>query len=361
MEPQAATPTGAEAQPRPQQTEAPSPQDRIKSYLMAESGEPAQAKPAPAERAEPQAEASKEPPQAAEEPDSEASQEVEAPEAETEQTFETLSQLAEGLGWDSDKIMDLAVATKIDGKEGTVKLRDAIKSFQLESHLTQKLMAHSNEVKSFQEQANRQVQELTQRTQYLGHAHTLANELLHAEFATTNWDQLRAEDPLAFNAKTVEFQDRQRKIQQLASQLGAERQRTAQQEEAAQKAYLSEQSRLLEAKIPEWADSAKQAKEIAEIIPEAHAAYGFNEDEIRSVVDHRHLLALRDAMQWRKLQKSKPATLNKIKSAPKLLKPGTPQSRAAQQGLQTKQHQARLRETGKVRDATPLLKKLIFQ
>lgn len=352
----------AEAQPRP--AEAASPQARIKSYLMAESGEPAQ--PKPAERTEARAEApaaaeaSKEP-QAADGDESEASQEVEATETETEQTFETLSQLADGLGWDSDRIMDLAVATKIDGKEGSVKLRDAIKSFQLEGHLNQKLTAFADEKKAFESEALRTATELRGRVQYMSDAVSLAERLLHGEFAGTKWDELRAADPATYNAKAVEFQDRQQKIKQLADQIGQERARLGEEDAKSQATRFAEEQRLLETKLPEWTDKAKAQKDIDSMSKSLTEAYGISKEEILGLTDHRMILAARDAWKWQELQKSKPATLNKIKTAPKLLKPGTPQSRAAQQGLQTKQYQSRLRETGKVRDATPILRKLIFQ
>jgi 2,3-bisphosphoglycerate-independent phosphoglycerate mutase len=89
-------------------------------------------------------------------------------------------------------------------------------------------------------------------------------------------------------------------------------------------------------------------------------AYGLTEQEIRSSTDHRLILVARDAMRWQKLQKSKPATLNKVRAAPKLIKPGSQQSRTATEGLQFKKGQDNLRRTGKIQDATPLLKKLLF-
>lgn len=361
MEPEAA-PT-AEAQPRPAQAEAPSPQSRIKSYLIAQSEpEPAPRKPAQSPREEHEQEAATQADQA--EPEETEAEEAPAEQEATEETeakYESVNELAEALGWDIDKILDMDASTKIDGKESKAKIRDLIKSYQLESHLTNKLQAHSNEVKAFQEQATRQVQELAQRTQYLQHAQSLAEQLLHAEFATTNWDQLRAEDPAAYNSKTVEFQDRQRKIQQLASQLGAERQRTAQQAEADQQSYLAEQSRLLEAKVPEWADGARQQKEIAEMIPVLTERYGITEQRLRSEMDHGMLLAARDLWLYRKLVDSKPAILNKVKNAPRLLKPGTPQSQASKQGLQLKSDMARLKSTGKVRDSISVFKRLLSQ
>ena len=65
-------------------------------------------------------------------------------------------------------------------------------------------------------------------------------------------------------------------------------------------------------------------------------------------------------MKWHQLQKSKPKTLNKVKAAPKLLKPGAQQSRAVVEGLAHKRESDTLRRTGKARDAVPLLKRALF-
>lgn len=76
--------------------------------------------------------------------------------------------------------------------------------------------------------------------------------------------------------------------------------------------------------------------------------------------DHRHALVVRDAWKWHQLQASKPAVLNKVRAAPKLLKPGSPQSKAAQQSLATNKDRDRLKQTGRVSDAAKLLKSRIF-
>jgi hypothetical protein len=89
-------------------------------------------------------------------------------------------------------------------------------------------------------------------------------------------------------------------------------------------------------------------------------AYGITEPEVRAWVDHRGLLMARDAVKWQKLQKSKPATLNKVRTAPKLIRPGSQQSRTSQKGLEFQKGQAQLRRTGKVQDAIPLLKQALF-
>ena len=52
--------------------------------------------------------------------------------------------------------------------------------------------------------------------------------------------------------------------------------------------------------------------------------------------------------------------LAKVKAAPKLLKPGTQQSRAAVDKLAGDRERMRLRQSGRVADAVPALKRALF-
>lgn len=366
MTDQAATPTGgAEVSARPDAsatTSEPSIHDRLKAHLAppsptaGEVAKPAKApevaeKPAPAETDDDETEI---------EIEAEAKQGDAQTAEETEAAYESLSDLAEALGWDLDKIMDLEASTKIDGKEGKARLRDLIKSHQLEGHLNQKLMTHAEEKKAFETERQNFLQTSQQKLQRLDAGLQVAQKLLEGEFAQVDWQNLQTTDPLSFNQQYVAFQQRQAQLNQIASQLGQERQQAQQQAAQQQQAYLQDQMKLMETKIPEWADAKVRERDIADLAVVAHQAYGITKDEVERLTDHREILVLRDAWKWQKLQKSKPATLNKVKTAPRLLKPGTTQSRAEQVASSLKEGKAKLRQTGSLSDAKPLLKNLLF-
>ncbi len=268
--------------------------------------------------------------------------------------------MAEGLGWNLDKILGLKAKTKIDGKEGTATLRDLIKSYQLEGHLNQKLMTHADELKAFESKRQTFAQESQHKLMQMDAALQVATKMLQGEFAQVNWQQLQDENPLEFNQRYVQFQQRQAQLNQIADTLGQERKQSESKAAAERQAYLAEQMRLLETKVPEWADSKHREKEIAEMSPVMKDKYGISEQEIRGLSDHRELLILRDAWQWQRLQQQKPVITNKVKVAPKLIKPGTTQSKAALDSLQLQGDRKKLAASGKVRDATPVLKKLLF-
>lgn len=279
---------------------------------------------------------------------------------EAEASYSSFSDLAEALGWEVDRLYDLEASTKIDGKEGKAKFRDLLKSYQLEGHLNQKLMTHADEKKAFETERQNYLTERQSQIQQLQRVQQIAVRLLDGEFAGTKWDDLATTDPVTFNAKKVDYQHRKEAIQYLDNLIAQEESAAKQKADAQQAAYLDEQRKLLETKVPEWNDKAKRDKDVADMAATFSEAYGITEADLKAIADHRAFLPLRDAMKWLRLQKSKPAVVNKVKTAPKLLKPGTQQSRAAQDGLQIQKDRELLRKTGKVQDAARVLKRQIF-
>jgi hypothetical protein len=365
---QAATPTGgAEVSARPQETSAPaSVHDRLKAAIFtAPEPQPDPERPAVNESAvAEQIEAKESEPAKAEAPEPEVEsepQEAARDDAQPEAELNSVEELAEALGWDLDKVLGLDVKTKIDGKESKQRLRDIIKSHQLEGHLNQKLMTHAEEKKAFETERQNFIQTSQHKLQQVDAAVQIATKMLEGEFSKVDWQALQDTDPLTFNQKYVEFQQRQAQLNNIANLLGQERSTAQQQAAAQQQAYLQEQMQLMETKIPEWGEKARREKDLTEMAPVFKDTYGITEQELRGLSDHRELLVIRDAWQWQKLQKAKPAIVNKVRTAPKLLKPGTPQSKAANDNLQLQQAGQRLRASGKLSDATPVLKKLLFR
>jgi hypothetical protein len=363
---QAATPTGAEASARADVSapkETPSVHDRLKAYLSPTEEAPANTPAKPEATAEQASTAASDKP-LVDEPEeaAPAAEEVETAEEVTEEPVDIrdLNTLAEATGLELDKLMDLDIPTKIDGKAGTARLRDLIKSHQLEGHLNQKLMTHAETVKAFEAEAARKAGEIKTRVEQLSQAVGLTQKLLDGEFADVNWPELQRTDPAKFQAMYGAYTMRLDGIRQLNGQVMQEQERASASQKAAQEAYLADQAKLLDSKVPEWSDKGKRDKDVTEMVATLRDAYGLTEEEVRSTADHRLILIARDAARWQKLQKSKPAVLNKVKAAPKLLKPGTQQSQAAQNNFIAQKERERLRSTGKVSDAKAPLKRLLF-
>lgn len=353
MDTEAATQTGAETSERSDVSQ-PSIEERLAAHLNPpepEQTETVNRADSNAPEKPGQAEATEDKTEAATEDESQ-------DDALTQAQLSSIAELAEATGLELDKLFDLDIPTKVDGKEGTARLRDLIKSYQLESHLNQKLMAHADEKKAFEAEAQRKVQEYQQRVGQLNQAVTLAQKILDGEFADVNWQELQRTDPSAFQAQYGAYQMRLDGIRQLASVVQQESQQSQAKAETDYKSYLAEQQKLLDSKLPEWSNKATREKDIAEMATVLGESYGITKEELHSLADHRQILIARDATKWRQLQKSKPAIVNKVKDAPKLLKPGTTQSRAAQDALIFKQNRDKLRKSGSTNDAAQALKAL---
>ena len=120
--------------------------------------------------------------------------------------------------------------------------------------------------------------------------------------------------------------------------------------------YLDEQKRLAATKIPEYSDPVKGVT-FKNQMKNSLSEYGFNDQEIGSLADHRFLMVLKDAMEYKNL-KSKPVTNKKVTTAPKVVKSGTPKMEDSRRAA-VKQKIGRLRRSGKINDAQSAILEII--
>lgn len=234
----------------------------------------------------------------------------------------SLADLAKYNEIELEKMLDLNVSVKVDGKDSTVPLKDVLKSYQLESHVNNKSMEVSNQLKAieaqkaqFQEQTKQEIQ----RLQTLG---GYANQMIHSKYQNVDWNALRANDPVQYAATWAEFQQDQGNVNAYLNQV----QQTIQQEQAkVQKltqAKLTEEHQALLAARPEWTDAATREKDLKAITSSLRAV-GFTPEEIGGIADHRILIAAYKAAQYDALQAKKPEVTQRLRAAPKLVTAGT--------------------------------------
>lgn len=355
----------APAPSAPQSAPSASPVDRLKAFLSAPEPEEApmqtEAASAPAGNSEGEsapAEVEPVPVKDQAEPKADGQSREDAPSEDWKPA--TVSELADALGWDADRVFDLDASVKIDGKEGQAKIRDLVKSYQLDKLHHQRLETLNNDRKAFEARQAEFAQERADKLLRMDAGLKTLERSLMGEFSSVDWQKLAIEDPNDYNAKLVSFQQRNAHLQDVANQIAAEQQ-THQQKQAEQaQAKLAEERELLLAKVPEWADEKALQKDKADIVGYLNDLGMDGKQAFEAIADHRHMLVIRAAWQWNKLQQSKPAVLNKVRIAPKLLKPGSQQSRDASNAVSVQKDHARLKQTGKISDATKLLKSRLF-
>jgi len=140
-----------------------------------------------------------------------------------------------------------------------------------------------------------------------------------------DWVDLRTKlDPGEFLKQKADWEASKANLERIKAREDEVAQQAAKaQAEQFQKYRRAEQDKLLNA-IPEWSDADKAKAEHAKLVSVAKQ-YGFSEQEVLSVTDHRAILLLRDAMRYRELHRE-PNAQTKAKVSPiKTAKPGTPE------------------------------------
>ena len=314
--------------------------DKISGLLNPQEGqsEPEKTQPAPQEQAEPV----KTEPVAEEVSQSEteeAKPEAESSEIQTE-TEQTESQEAQEPSLHR---------VKVQGQELEVSLDELKSGYSRDSDYRQKTHALAQERKILDDQKQSLSQsydsKLKELTDLIG-----AAESYIGQSSKEDLQKMYEEDPT--QAAKIDFQQRQQR---------ENFNRLKQQSESVKlqqyNSYLEEQKRLAATKIPEYSDPVKGVTFKTQM-KNTLSDYGFNDQEIGSLADHRFLMVVKDAMGYRSL-KSKPVTTKKVTTAPKVVKSGTPKMENSRREA-VKQKIGRMRRSGgKLNDAQSAILEII--
>jgi len=121
--------------------------------------------------------------------------------------------------------------------------------------------------------------------------------------------------------------------------------------------FLNEQKQLAEQAIPELSNPQK-ASDLKVRMRNTLSDYGFNDQEIGSLADHRFLKVLKDAMDYRNLKAAKPIVQKKVVNAPKVVKSGTAKTESSKRSvIQSKL--GRVKKSGKIQDAQSAILEII--
>jgi len=228
---------------------------------------------------------------------------------------------------------------KVDGKEVEVTLDDLKRSFSGQAYI-QKGMQEAAEARK---QATELYQTLqAEQAKFMQVVQSIQEQGFKAPPQAPDIAMMD-KDPIGYmqaearyRKDMAEFQAQQQQIQQTAA---AQRQ----MQEKALAEFVAEQGKVLQSRIPEFADPNKAREVTAKIRSTATEAYGFSDQELGGIVDARHVLVLHDAMKWRELQA---ARTQKAPAAPKSIKPVARRSEP-QQFVRKKQIDAARKSGGK--------------
>ena len=203
---------------------------------------------------------------------------------------------------------------KVNGQEIEVSLDELKAGYSRDSDYRQKTHNLGIEKRDLEGQKESLRQTYDTRLQELNELIATADATVRQEQGSEDLQKLWEEDPTA--AARLDYQMRQRNRQLDDVRNKAREAQTKQYED-----FLGTQRELAAQKIPEYSDPNK-ADQFKINMRNSLRGYGFNDQEIGQLADHRFLMVAKDAMSYKSLKDKKPIVQKKVANAPKVVKPG---------------------------------------
>ena len=240
---------------------------------------------------------------------------------------------------------------KVAGQEFDVTLDELRNGYQRDADYRRKTEELSNDRKNFQSESEKQRLDYSQKLNELNQSLSIAQQDLNAEINSADLDKLYDEDPT--EAARVE-----RKLKKKQDALNQSLQKAQAEQKQQFETFLQDQQRKLVSKMPEFSDPAK-ASSLKANMKNTLNNYGFNDQEVAQVYDHRIVMLVNDAMKYRSMQNSKPNLAKKISKPSKVFSSGVKQGKTELNQKARKEKFSRLRKSGSVKDASSIFLDMI--
>ena len=232
---------------------------------------------------------------------------------------------------------------KVNGQEIEVSLDELKAGYSRDSDYRQKTHQLSMERKDLDTQKNSLRQSYDAKLTELNDLIATADATVRQKQGSQDLKTLYEEDPTA--AAKLDFELRQQNKQLSDMKYKAREIQQKQYDE-----FLEAQRELAATKIPEYSDPGK-ADQFKVNMRNSLRNYGFNDEEIGSLADHRFLMVAKDAMSYQTLKDKRPIVQKKVANAPKVVKSGVAKSSTSSGREQIRNKIGKLRKTGNIQDA----------
>lgn len=232
---------------------------------------------------------------------------------------------------------------KVAGQEFDVTLDELRAGYSRDSDYRRKTEELSYEKKQFQSEAEKQRQDFSKKLGDLNQLMSVAKQQLNQELNSVDLEKLYEEDP----TEAARIEHRLRRKQETFNQAIKKTQNLQQQEI---EKFVRDQQRELVSKVPEFSDPQK-ASALKSNMRNYLNGYGFNDQEIGQIYDHRIVMLVNDAMKYRSLEKTKPNIAKKIAKPSKVFTSGVKKDKASINATKFKDKLSRLKKTGSIKDA----------
>ena len=240
---------------------------------------------------------------------------------------------------------------KVNGQEIEVSLDELKAGYSRDSDYRHKTHQLSMERKDLDVQKNGLRQSYDAKLSELNELIATADATVRQTQGSTDLQKLYEEDPTQAAKLDFELRQQQSRIQDMK---GRAREAQAKQYND----FLETQRELAATKIPEYSDPGK-ADQFKINMRNSLKSYGFNDEEIGSLADHRFLMVAKDAMSYKSLKDKRPIVQKKVANAPKVVKSGVAKSSTSSGREQIRNKIGKLRKSGDIKDASSAILDMI--
>jgi hypothetical protein len=240
---------------------------------------------------------------------------------------------------------------KVNGQEIEVSLDELKAGYSRDSDYRQKTHSLGMEKRDLESQKNSLRQSYDAKLQELNDLLATADATVRQQQGSADLQKLYEEDPTQAAKLDYQLRQQNRAIEDMKSKA-----REAQIKQYNE--FLETQKELAATKIPEYSDPNK-ADQFKINMRNSLRGYGFNDEEIGTMADHRFLMVAKDAMSYQSLKDKRPIVQKKVANAPKVVKPGVAKSTTSSGREQIRNKIGKLRKTGNINDASSAILDII--
>ena len=284
-----------------------------------------------------------------EQPLEQENQETESQDEVTEDVSQSEEQIETQEKQDSTE--EPTYSVKVAGQEFNVTLDELRNGYSRDADYRRKTEDLAYDKKQFQTESEKQRQDYSTKLGELNQMMSVAQQQLNAEINSADLEKLYEEDP----TEAARIEHRLKKKQEKLNQA---MQKTQSEQKKQFDGFLQDQQRKLVQKMPEFSNPEK-ASQLKTSMKSTLNSYGFNDQEIAQVYDHRIVMLVNDAMKFRNMQKAKPNMAKKISKPGKVFSSGVKQSKADINLKTRKDKLSRLRKSGSTKDAASIFLDMI--
>ena len=244
---------------------------------------------------------------------------------------------------------------KVDNEELEVDLDELIKGYSRTSDYTKKTQNLAEQRKAVESERTKIDEAAKLRDTYAQRLQVIEQMLTQP---TEDLTALKDNDPVGYAIRVAENMEREKQLQAVRAERESVQAKQVAENQERLKSHIAQEAERLRSAIPDFSDEVK-GEVIRKEIRDYAKAVGWSDQELSQVYDHRAVLTLYRAMQFDKLQKSKPAVQKRVAEAPKSLTPGVGSQRLDKDGEMAKKLTKQLKATGRPRDAAKLFERFL--